>query len=237
MRNPVLPIALLLVTAFMIAGAFVPFRKCGACGGFVIETPPRPVLPLDCPDCADRGKIPLFQSWRRPRVAEPVAEILKCLADEQAPVAFEKLNLLVRNDGKAADAFLAGSAMLFQPRFIDAEGKTYLVLIMGALTKSPSGTTFTAVLLTPDGHALDRLLVTANAPHPQLAKTIHVERDGTGIAIRWTTTRPLTAQVNTVKLDPWHRPGRELFLMDDEAVLRLRLREDRFEIVTPEVGK
>jgi hypothetical protein len=235
-------VPLILITALGVGGAFLRFRKCMSCGALVRETePPRPLIILNCPDCGDRGKVSVFRAWTGPRVSDPVAGFLRSLAAEEGPAAFECLNQMIRNDGKDPETFLAGSSRVLDARFLDAEGKTYLVLIMGAFTKNPSGAARTALLIRSDGRASDRALVTFSGPSAQPNEVIHgpTPPDGTRVAIYWHVARRWPETADSYQVDLWERPGHETQLKGkpEDPIVRLAIRGDRFEVLTPEVRR
>jgi len=236
MKGPVLAVALLLLTALGLAGAFIPFKPCGACHGFARKSTARP---LNCPDCADRGNVSLFRSWI-PGVSEPVGEFLGVLREGQVPFVFGELHQLVRNHGEDSEAFLAGSTILLNQRFIDAEGKTYLVLILQAFNTIADTSARTAILLTADGRPLDRVLVSTDGHNASLNGGF-LERapgDGPRLVFGWNVSRWPEA-LRSYQVEQWQRPARELLLRGkrDDPLLHLLIRGDRFEILWPEVQR
>ena len=230
MRSLVLVIVVLALTALGAAGAFVRYRPCPSCSGFVVQTPPRPVQPLNCPDCGDSGKVSFFRSWR-PRVSQPIADFFQCLANEQAPLAFERLNQLIRNDGKDPEAFLAGSAILLDQRFLEVEGRIYLVMILQTFNKFPDSSGRATLLLTPEGRALDRVVVMANRHNARIDAKFATIGGVEMTASRWPVA---------VEVDAWQRPGRELLLRGEllrgeqgAPILHLLIRGDRLVVSTP----
>lgn len=238
---------LLLVTGLGLVGTLLALQPCRSCDGLALylhrisspSIPPRPPPRINCPDCADRGKVSLFRSWIRPRVSEPVAGILRSMSAGQAAMVVVQLNQLVQDDGKDPDAFLAGSSLLMDRRFLEAEGKIYLVLLLQAFNRLPDNSARTAVLLTEDGRALDRVLVGTDGHNASISVGFLEQApvDGPQIAFGWKVARWPDA-VKSCHVDQWQRPARELLSGNpDDPLIQLAIRGDRFEVLTPEVRR
>jgi hypothetical protein len=173
-------------------------------------------------------------------VPEPIAAFLRCRGGGQETFALQLLIQLVREDGKDPDAFLAGSSLLLDRRFVDAEGKTYLVLIMQAFNKLAGTSARTAILLTEDGRALDRVLVATDGHSASISAGFlePAPVDGSQIAFGrdWVTW---PEALKPYQVEQWERPARELFLAGktNDPIVRLAIRGDRFEILTPEARR
>src|SRR6185503_11907131 len=79
---------LALLTGLGLAAALVPLRRCATCDDLAKywtrstspAFPPAPFPRLDCPDCADSGRISLLRAWR-PRVSQQIGHVLRGLKD------------------------------------------------------------------------------------------------------------------------------------------------------------
>ena len=157
----------LVITGLGLIACLYPVRPCRSCDGlkahlidrFALQIPPLDPR-LDCPDCADRGKISLVRSWMRPKVSEPIAGILREIKYSMRTDSFAALQAVIQHDGKDPAEFICSldpkDNRGMKPRFLSVQGKQYLILLIDYPSKLASQPVVSSVLLlTPEGKALD----------------------------------------------------------------------------------
>jgi hypothetical protein len=150
---------------------------------------------------------------------------------------------LLRSDGKDPDTFLNGvgadgfvripSAFLSYAaaRFRSDHGRTHLILLLEPATTTSA---VSAVLLSPDGRALDCAFVFTTGRsadlHGRIVGQEESDRPGLEIACPVESDRTVSCQLNQPS-----RPSREVILKEvrGQNLLQLRIQGDRFEVQAP----
>ena len=230
---------LVLVTALGLAASLIPFRTCESCEGYDLhlkkifsEASSRSYPgPLDCPDCADRGKVSLVRAWR-PRVSDGVRQSLRVFRDPTSAPFMNRLELLILEPGMKREAYLEANGQRAQfafPRFVKAEGTPYLVIpAYYPLWKSSDGTGTGFLLVHPDGRALDCVQMTCTNRLADI-NFVFLEKpatDGSQMALS-PIVDPVPQGVS-YKLHQWRQAPREAKV---STALYLRIRGERFEIL------
>jgi len=234
-----LVLAVAILTVLGLAGSLFPFKTCRSCDGLaryiLMRTSPSrgPIKPphLGCPDCSDRGRVSLFGSWMRPRVASSIAALLHGLKeDPEGFGARRALNLIVRESGPAYFDFLKHSAPridYFQgAEFVEAEEKLYLLLFAESGSGTiPGSTGLLVILLSAEGRALDYVDISCSIWEGESQPSVLAGE----IAIQRRSDRPREGEAS-YQLLLWNDFARERKVRGSE-VCRLRIRRDRFEIL------
>lgn len=119
-------------------------------------TPSFPMPPppsLDCPDCADRGEVSLFRSWRDPTVSVEVARVLKGLKGPSPAASVRELKNMPQSGGTVLGPIYDHVPLFLTAKFIEAEDKRYLCIVLNY--HSPLNTEASVLLLLPQGRILD----------------------------------------------------------------------------------
>ena len=246
-KSPVWLIGVLLVvTGLGFAGSMVRYRPCISCDGLALYLnqvhPRRPVelLPrVDCPDCGDRGKVSLFKSWMRPKVADSVAAILRGLSAPVHGVSHLALKDLLLENGKSLSEFqgLSIGNEFTCARFMEVEGKTVLLLILD--TSSSANPATAIMLVSPDGRLLDYVQVSGSNGEVDV-RAAFLEKPGEeGAQLAILPRRGFFAPGQGVELrldfrvDQWTRPPRQFAFTwkgsEAELICPLRIRGGRLE--------
>jgi hypothetical protein len=154
------------------------------------------------------------------------------MAGGHSALAVVQLNQLVQDDGKDPETFLAGSSLLMDRRFLKAEGKVYLVLLLQSFNRSSDYAARAAILLSEDGHALDRVVVATDGHSASFSVGFleQASADGPQIAFDWKVVRSPEV-FKTCRVEQWQRAARELVGGKPHSpMLQLAIRGDRFEI-------
>lgn len=242
-------LAVVLITALGVAGTMLPVRPCGSCDALATRRLQLPNPPahyrLDCPDCSDGGKVSLWRAWR-PRVAKPIARILRELKNPATANLTPLLRPMLGLEGMDLDAyahFLATEGWIGRPRFANVEGTPYLVLLARYSSSIMPGDSSAGVfLLHPEGRALDCFKMTCSNRLAELSATFLDPPgiDGAHVAVIPSPGSFFKEVVPTIsyRLDQWRQPLREGKVPGKGApetggICRLRIRADRIEILTP----
>ena len=239
MPRSLLSAAVLLVSALGLSGAFVRFRPCGTCDGLALAA--QPPIRVDCPDCGDTGKMTLFRSWR-PRVPKPVAAVVRAFRDTKGKSGVLALETLARADGTEPGWFslgICGKYPKARPRFIESDGKRYLIVVMTDPAYTYDHPTATIILLSLRGEFHDRVDFLCGASSRLNLDGIVLDAppaDGARITINPVAG---TAEPYTVyRIYQWQQVVRQGFLQQTQesefkSLCRLGLRADRLEVLTP----
>lgn len=171
----------LIVTALSVGAFVVKIRPCSLCDGLSQRVSER----MDCPNCADSGKVSWYRSRLQPKVSLSFARLLANYRPDAAPNFVQELRQFIGDDEKdpfnffrAPDARSRHAAL----RFVRSEGKDYLVVLLSCAGISMKDYSLAeALLLSPDGKALDGLGVWCET----VGVDLHLEiPDGSGLRIR-----------------------------------------------------
>jgi hypothetical protein len=165
--------AIVVLTSLAVAACLVPLRPCGTCDGLAMalhfrtspSIPPTPPPRIDCPDCADRGKVSLFRSWR-PMVSPETGAIVRGLKDPSGTDNLPALTALLQTEGMSGAPPLAPqnrNLRQMQGRFHRSDGRTFLVLTTYCPAMMVPGTSSAGVfLLDLRGRVLDYVVGTSD---------------------------------------------------------------------------
>jgi len=238
--------ALSVLTALGVAGSLVPFRPCRICGGLTKEMiriqSPSTLPHLGCPDCADRGKVPLFRSWMPSQVSEEVAAIIRGLQDYRAFDSRVAVRALLERTGHP-DNYLQGidtnMAYYLNARFLRAGERQYLVLL--AYGNTPQEAPIAgALLLTLEGDVLDSVTITCQNQEKRIMGLMRVfynepfEGDEAEVSVSVGNGMQPAA---FYQIKQWQRPDRQGAYREEDRkesyICRLRIAGNRFEVLRP----
>jgi hypothetical protein len=183
-------VALMVVSVLATAAlVVVPFRPCPTCNALTKKIN-RTDVRLNCPDCGDRGKVSFPRSQRGPGVPEHVARLIR-MRRRQYELLPEYRDLLTMRSRWVPDEVTGYKFFGTWPddwdlRFIRAEEKTYLVVLLSHGSADLEGQTGAGmVLLSPEGVVLDYIHAT-HKPGPHIVFPAFVENaaDGTIAGVR-----------------------------------------------------
>ncbi len=239
MLRTLLSAAVLLVSALGLAGTFLGIKPCGTCDGLALAV--KPPIRVDCPDCRDTGKMSLYQSWR-PQASKSVAEVVRAFRDARGKSGVVALEALARADGKEPGWFTLGTCGKYpkaRPRFIESDGKRYLIVVMTDPAYTYDHPTATIILLSLRGEFHDRVDLLCGAASRLCLDGIVLDSppsDGARITINPVagTAEPYTLY----RIYQWQRVVREGFIHRSQeshsrSLCRLGIRADRLEIIDP----
>ena len=236
-------LALAVLTGIGFAGAMIPIKACTSCDGLaqhiLMRTSPSlgPVQAprIGCPDCADRGKVSLFRSWMRPRVAPSIAALVRGLKAPNEGDSLRALQLVVQESGPDYSRFLRQYPPHIDSfrgaEFVEVEQKLYLVLLAesGVGTVPAASIGVLAILLAAEGRALDFVDVSTSAWGEYFSGRILA--DHAQIVIERKLDQPPADDLN-YQMIRWNKGAREIRVRTSE-VCRLTIRDDRLEVVEP----
>jgi len=201
--------------------------------------PPVPPPRIGCPDCGDSGNVSLFRSFR-PRVSPTVGLVLRGATLSEGFDSIQALKSLVLADGKDPTAFLGGLVLLqadfIQARYVESDGRTHLLLLMDSSTPlRPEHSTIAAVLLSPEGRALDCVRFACENLDTDLVPEIFVEPLADGTRVKVSRSGRGLKETFTYRVAHWQRPDREGVAKEGDPIFcALRISGDRFEVLAPE---
>ena len=159
-----------LVGAILLSGAallatLVPFPDCPDCGGLLRKYGAPPGFEIDCPRCADRGRVSWLNRLTRKDLDPLVSTLVRSAAWDQTKRAAsrEAFGLLVERDGKQARDYLGwgesvNQSWSFAAKFARSEGREYLLVALAPWAISNKGDSLCRlVTLDLEGRILDRM--------------------------------------------------------------------------------
>lgn len=245
--------AIVVLTSLGLAAFLIPFRPCGTCDGLAMAIhfrtspsyPPAPPPRIDCPDCADRGTVSLFRSWK-PAVSPEIGAIVRGLKDPNASESLPELEQLLSKEGMSVSPHMRltrGSVQRIRPRFATSNDRTVLLLATDSPgLRVPGNPTAGVLLLDLRGRILDYVFASCSSRQADLY-TYLLETpgpDGTRIVIR-----PIPRGGTGVEPDfsflihQWRQPPRRGrseggTMAEHEGACRIGIRGDRLEALAAE---
>jgi hypothetical protein len=246
--------AVILLTGVAVVVVLVPLLPCRTCEGLARvlwertspSIPPAPRPRLDCPDCDDGGKVSYLRSRRPPTISEPICGLLRSFRDKSTPFFLNDLINLITKDGKDIGTFylaIEARSRVAHLRFIQAEGKDYLLILIeysgiSMRDYSLAGT----ILISPDGHVLDCIWLWCETIGVELFAEVPEKSaaDGAGLLIVPTDrdSATLGATPFDYTLEQWeHRKHRGVYSRNEstgrDGFCRIRIVNDRMDVLMP----